>query len=173
MSNNFFYTYQFIKFVELYYFNIIFIFPEVFSSMAKKLIIEYEYDFDLYGIISTAKAYKLAWLINTQLDIHLVKDEDIHFSFLNEEKLVISNYLFETEHSNFRLLKNRSEENVIDKLGYLLPELNKFDYFIMKKGIINDYNNSELLDHLQKIREIQYIVTLDIDKIKSRENLIF
>ena len=142
--------------------------------MAKnKLIIDYEYDFDLYGIISTAKAYKLAWLINRQLNLHLVKEEDISFSFLNEEKLVISNYLFQTEHSNFRLLKNRSEENTPDKLGYLLPELNKFDYFIMKKGIINDYNDSELLNQLQTIEEIQYIVSLDIDKIKSRENLIF
>jgi len=138
-----------------------------------KLIIEYEYDFDLYGIISTAKAYKLAWLVNQQLDLHLIKEEDINFSFLNEEKLVISNYLYRTEHSNFRLLKNRSEENTPDKMGYLLPELNKFDYFIMKNGIINDYNNSELLSHLQKIKEIQYIVALDINKIKSRENLIF
>lgn len=142
--------------------------------MAKnKLIIEYEYDFDLYGIISTAKAYKLAWLINQQLDLHLIKEEDINFSFLNEEKLVISNYLYMTEHSNFRLLKNRSEENIPDKMSYLIPELNKFDYFIMKNGIINDYTNSELLSHLQKIKEIQYIVALDINKIKSRENLIF
>jgi hypothetical protein len=142
--------------------------------MAKnKLIIEYEYDFDLYGIISTVKAYKLAWLINKELDLHLVKEEDINFSFLNEEKLVISNYLYQTEHSSFRLLKNRSEENSSEKMGYLLPELNKFDYFIMKNGMIHEYNHSQLLSRLQRIKEIQYIVTLDIEKIKSRENLIF
>jgi hypothetical protein len=142
--------------------------------MAKnKLIINYAYDFDLYGIISTAKAYKLAWLINQRLDLHLIKENDINFSFLNEEKLVISNFLHQTENSEFRLLKNRSEENPADKMGYLLPELNKFDYFIMKKGMINNYNDSELMNLLQKIEEIQYLVSLDINKIKSRENLIF
>ena len=138
-----------------------------------KLVIEYDYDFDLYGIISLARAYKLAWLINQQLNLHLIKENDIHFSFLNEEKLVISNYLYQTEHSHFRLLKNKSEESSAEKMGYLIPELNKFDYFIMKNGVINDYDNSELLNQLQEIKEIQYIVSLDIKKIKSRENLIF
>jgi len=138
-----------------------------------KLVIEYDYDFDLYGIISLARAYKLAWLINQQLNLHLVKENDIHFSFLNEEKLVISNYLYQTEYSYIRLLKNKSEESATDKMGYLIPELNKFDYFIMKNGVINDYDNSELLNRLQEIKEIQYIVSLDIKKLKSRENLIF
>jgi hypothetical protein len=142
--------------------------------MAKnKLIIEYEYDFDLYGIISLTRAYKLAWLINQHLGVHLVKEDDIHFSFLNNEKLVISNYLFETEHAQFRLLKNKSEERTSDKMGFLIPELNKFDYLIMKNGIIGDYSDSELINKIQKIKEIQYIVSLDIEKLKSKENLIF
>ena len=38
-----------------------------------KLIIEYEYDFNLIGLISTAKGYKLAWELNQALGIHLVK----------------------------------------------------------------------------------------------------
>jgi len=142
--------------------------------MAKnKLIIEYEYEFDLYGIISLTKAYKLAWLINRHLGVHLIKENDIIFSFLNAEKLVISNYLFETEHAQFRLLKNKSEEKTSEKMGFLIPELNRFDYLIMKNGNIGDYSNSELVSKIQEIKEVQYIVSLDIEKLKSKENLIF
>jgi len=142
--------------------------------MAKnKLIIEYDYDFDLYGIISTTRDYKLAWLINHKLDLHLVKAEDIKISFLNDEELVISNYLYKTEYAQLRLLKNRSEEGSAEKMNYLLPELNKFDYFIMKKGNIYGDDESEWLNQMQQFKEIQFITRLDIKKLKSRENLIF
>ena len=41
-----------------------------------KLVIDYEYDFNLIGIISTAKGYKLAWELNQALGIHLVKQSE-------------------------------------------------------------------------------------------------
>ena len=142
--------------------------------MAKnKLIIEYEYDFSLFGINSISKDYRLAWLINKYLDLHLRKEEDIKISFLNDENLVISNYLYETEHAQLRMLKNKSEDRKSDKMSYLIPELNKFDYLIMKNGRIGDLSDQELLREIQKIGEVQYIVTLDINKLKSKENLIF
>lgn len=142
--------------------------------MAKnKLIIEYEYDFSLFGIISLAKDYRLAWLINKHIGMHLRKEEDIIMSFLNDENLVISNYLFETEHAHLRILKNKSEDRKTDKMSFLIPELNKFDYLIMKNGRISDLSDQELLREIQKIKEVQYIVALDIDKLKSKENLIF
>ena len=142
--------------------------------MAKnKLIIEYEYDFSLFGINSISKDYRLAWLMNKYLDLHLRKEEDIKISFLNDENLVISNYLYETEHAQLRMLKNKSEDRKSDKMSYLIPELNKFDYLIMKNGRIGDLSDQELLREVQKIKEVQYIVALDIDKLKSKENLIF
>jgi len=142
--------------------------------MAKnKLIIEYEYDFSLFGINSISKDYRLAWLINKYLDLHLRKEEDIKISFLNDENLVISNYLYETEHAQLRMLKNKSEDRKSDKMSYLIPELNKFDYLIMKNGRIGDLSDQELLREIQKIGEVQYIVALDINKLKSKENLIF
>lgn len=142
--------------------------------MAKnKLIIEYNYDFSLYGIISISKDYRLAWLINKNMDIHLRKENDIKISFLNDENLVISNYLYETEHAQLRMLKNKSEDRKSDKMSYLIPELNKFDFLIMKNGRIGDLSDQELLRDIQKIKEVQYIVALEIDKLKSKENLIF
>ena len=138
-----------------------------------KLVIEYKYDFDLYGIISASRDYKLAWLINQKLKLRLVKEEDIRIAFLNDEELVISNYLFATEHAQFRLLKNKSEERKFEALRYLIPELNRFDYLIMKSGNIADTGNEDWLTKIQQIKEIQYVTALDITKLKSRENLIF
>lgn len=138
-----------------------------------KLVIEYKYDFDLYGIISASRDYKLAWLINQKLGLRLVKEEDIRIAFLNDEELVISNYLFATEHAQFRLLKNKSEERKFEALRYLIPELNRFDYLIMKSGNIADTGKADWLTKIQQIKEIQYVTALDITKLKSRENLIF
>ena len=142
--------------------------------MAKnKLIIDYDYDFSLFGIISLSKDYRLAWLINKKLGMHLKKEEDIIISFLNNENLVISNYIYETEHAQLRMLKNKSEDRKSDKMSFLIPELNKFDYLIMKNGNIGDLDDQQFLREFQKINEVQYIVSLEIDKLKSKENLIF
>ena len=48
-----------------------------------KLVIEYEYDFDLLGLTSTARGYKLAWEINQALHVQLVKQPDLAVGFKN------------------------------------------------------------------------------------------
>jgi len=138
-----------------------------------KLIINYNFDFELFGIISTIKEYKLAWLINKHLGFHLVKEKDIAYEFINLDNLIVSNYLYETENVSLRLLKNKSENKNSEKIGYLIPELHKFDFLIMKNGAIDGIEDKDLLSRMQNIEEIQYITSLDINKLKSKENLIF
>ncbi len=142
--------------------------------MAKnRLIVDYQYDFEIYGIISPAKEYRLAWLLNNHLKIHLVKNEDIVHNFVNREDLRISNYIYETENMTFRLLKNKSENKTDDKLDFLIPELHKFDFFIMKNGLLDGKADSGFLSAIKQIPGIHYITGFDIEKIKSKENLIF
>jgi hypothetical protein len=43
----------------------------------------------------------------------------------------------------------------------------------MKKGAIGELKDADWFNRIQQIKEIQYIIALDIDKLKSRENLIF
>ena len=142
--------------------------------MAKtKLVINYEFDFELFGIISTEKEYKLAWLINNRLHIHLVKNEDIKLEFLKTDNLSISNYFFSTENAEFRLLKNKSENKNTGRMGYLLPELSKFDFLILKKGSLDGMFDKHFMNEIKHIKEIQYVTKLNIDNLKSKENLIF
>lgn len=138
-----------------------------------KLIVEYEYNFDLLGIISPAKGYKLAWLINETLKIKLKKEKDLALEFLNDKNIVISNYLFQTEHSIFRLIKNKSYDSGNEGQLYLLPELKDFDYLIMINGFEDTFNSVEVTDKLKQLNEIQYLQKINISDLKSKENLIF
>jgi len=135
-----------------------------------KLIISYEFDFELIGIISPLKEYKIAWLLNHCLKIHLIKMEDIELEFI-DGNLFISNFSYEAGNSTFRLLKNKNigENSIV----YLLPEMKEFDYLIMLEGQGDSFVIDEVMDQLKSKSEIQYITQVEISKLKSKENLIF
>lgn len=138
-----------------------------------RLDIAYEFDFILFGLITLAKEYKLAWLLNNHLGIHLIKQKDIQYDLIGSNPLIVSNYLYETENTQFRLVKNKSDSKNAGRMIHLLPELHKFDFFIMKKGTLDGKEDSGFLFRLRQIEEIQYATQFDIQKLKSRENLIF
>ena len=139
----------------------------------RKLEAEINYDFSLFGIISPLKEYKLAWLLNSQLDIHLDKVKDIEMDFLKSQNLIISNFLYETEHSSIRLLKNKSMDQFADNSAYLLPELNRFDYLIILSGFNSTFTTKGLKQKLLGIPQVQYVQSFPVDSLKSKENLIF
>ena len=47
-----------------------------------KLVVEYDFDFEIIGLITSLKGHKLAWMINNALKIELRKEEDINIDFL-------------------------------------------------------------------------------------------
>jgi hypothetical protein len=137
-----------------------------------KLIADFEYDFALWGIISSLKEYKLAWHINKSFGIRLVKDDDINLEFISKDDLIISNYTYLSEYSEFRLLKNKSIEGT-GKNAYILPELEKFDYLILIKGEDPFFEDGTFKKNIMDIPNIQYLQKFEPTSIKSRENLIF
>ena len=139
----------------------------------RKLEAEFEYDFSLFGVISALKEYKLAWLINRHLEVQLGKSMDIRIDFLKSQDLVISNYLYETENSSFRLLKNKSMEQFEDNSAFLLPELNRFDYLVIARGFEDTFSHTEIKKKLAAIPNIQYVQHFEVENLKSKENLIF
>ena len=46
-----------------------------------KLIASFDFDFSLLAIASQLKEYKLAWLINQELGVNLIKQPDEIFEF--------------------------------------------------------------------------------------------
>lgn len=71
----------------------------------KRLDIEFTLDFDLYGIISTAKPYKMAWEINRSFNVNLTKLEDYEVIHKSEAHNSYIHYGQTTELSLIKLLK--------------------------------------------------------------------
>lgn len=138
-----------------------------------KLNVSYEYDFDLIGISTTVREYKLAWAINNLLGIRLVKDKDLEIAFKNDTFVIISNFIYETENSVFRLLKNRSFEQGVGSQGFLVPELKDFDYIALISGYEDTLSLEELVQKMKTLTEIDYLQRINIEQLKSKENLIF
>ena len=85
----------------------------------------YEIDYDLFGIVSNIKEYKLAWILNKIFSIDLIKFDDLIITKHNQKIFQISNYFYKTDEFITRLLKNKlinkgsynNEKFLINKLS--------------------------------------------------------
>lgn len=138
-----------------------------------RLVANFSFDFSLLAAVSQLKEYKLAWLINRTLRLELAKCDDVTFEFLGKGNLSISNFLFQTEHSSLRLLKNRSYTEGALGHSFLIPELKKFDYLIMIQGFEDSFTLSQIMERLREMEGLQFLKQIDVQSLKSKENLIF
>ena len=84
----------------------------------KRLEIEYSYDFDLIGVISSAKGYKLAWDINSQLSARLVKQPDLVVQFKNNAEASFSYFSYERASSYYKLDKKSMTASPLPSLVF-------------------------------------------------------
>ncbi|WP_026950183.1 IPExxxVDY family protein [Algoriphagus mannitolivorans] len=136
-----------------------------------KLFIEPAFDFELLGLVSPVKDYKMAWAINQTLGLNLVRSEEIFIEFLSSPSLEISQYFLSLPHGFVQLLKNKSL-NSSQQLAYLIPELRNMDYFLLVQDETEEIDISEFASQLAKNPLIQSAVRLDVSKLKSKENLL-
>ena len=147
-----------------------------------KLEIEYDFDFEVIGIVSSLSGYQLAWSINNSLKIDLSKEKDIELNFTSK-KVIISNYIFEEENNYIRLIKNKSAEETlvnnelslfnVGQSEYFLPELKRYDFIVQIEGIINTKEAYEIVGVLNALGKIELANLIDLDDIKEKDNLIF
>ena len=136
-----------------------------------KLFVEPTFDFDLLGLVSPVKDYKMAWLINRDLNLALVKSEDVKIEFVSSPRLEISQYFLSLPHGYIQLLKNKAL-NTTQQLAYLIPELRNLDYFLLVQDQTQQTSIATFVDHLTRNPFIQSVVRLDISKLKSKDNLL-
>ncbi len=136
----------------------------------KRLDIEYTFDFELYGIISTVKAYKLAWELNHALGSKLVKVED--YEVQHKKKVV--NYLHYAqigEVNSLKLFKNKSNEENGGR-DFLVPEHPHFDFILLAHGeAFTDSNRLQEL--LRNIPSIELVAFIPLAALKTKEYFIF
>lgn len=136
-----------------------------------KLQIEHTYDFELLGLVSPVKDYKMAWLINRDLHLNLVRSEDLEIEFLSLPGLKISQFFLSLPHGFVQLLKNKAL-NSTHQVSYLIPELKSMDYFLLVQDQTFQLSINTFAHQLAQNPFIQNVMRLDISKLKSKENLL-
>lgn len=136
-----------------------------------KLVIEYEFDFDAFGITSSSKGYKLAWEINDRLGIHLVRQPDLIVGFKNQEEKSFSHYSFETPVNRLKLLRNKPHEGDQGKY-FLIPEFPHYDFIILAR-LTELGSNVSMTDVLKNIPAVELVAPVALDTLKSKSNFVF
>ncbi len=137
------------------------------------LDVEYECDFDLFGVVSSSREHTLAWQLNQALRLRLIKQQDLIYDLLHQGRLVISNYLHATEHLTLRLLRNRSIDPSVLKKPFLAPDVKEYDYLIQVNNGSGQLAAEALLAHLMTLSVVQYACQFDPNSLKFKENLLF
>lgn len=132
---------------------------------------EYEYDFELFGISTHEKDYRLCWAINNSLNISLERtSEDVELIFPHQEKKNGRFPVFKFEQNEgldvYYLVGNKWENS------QLIEEQKHVDFFLMIQS--NHETQNKII--LTKLKEIPFVLSayaINVKELKSKENLIF
>ena len=138
-----------------------------------RLDLDYEYDFELYGLVSSSKEYALAWALNKNFNFRLIKQKDLCFDFISKGRLVISNYLHRTEHYTVRLFRNKSVDLSTLKKPFLVPDIKEYDYVVQISGAFDRFCQQELMHKFNLVPLVQYVKKFDPNTLQFKDNLIF
>ncbi|WP_114781368.1 IPExxxVDY family protein [Botryobacter ruber] len=138
-----------------------------------RLDTEYDYGFELYGVATATKEYKLAWLLNKLLKFRLVKQTDLCYQLQGHVRFLISNYQYHTEHSVVRLFRNKALDSNPARGTFLLPDIKEFDYIVQVAGALKDFCSQELVDKLHLNPVVQHVKKIDPLTLYNKDNLIF
>lgn len=143
----------------------------------KKLLIENDYEFFLFGISCSEKSYRLCFALNNKLNATFSKSKDMEVwgstpsgqekKTTAQSKFPVFAFRNEEMFTDYRIIVNKSENR------FLIPEFKQADYLLMVQG---GMPQSEKNNILKKVKEISFVQTaFDIDpkKIKAKENFVF
>lgn len=136
----------------------------------KRLEIEYTYDFELLGIISSAKGYKLAWDINNLLSMRLIKQPDLSIEYKNNVTGTYGYFAHESEVNVLKLFRNKPHDS--DLKNVLIPEFPHYDYILFSKGD-EQMESNRLRELLRNIPSIELVAFIPLDALKTKETFIF
>lgn len=136
-----------------------------------KLEIEYSYDFELVGVRTSLKGYKLAWELNKILNTRLVKQQDLVLHFKNGLVGNYDHYSYRTPLNNVNLFKNRPLESE-NPAPPLVPEYPHLDFVIMTQSE-EKLSGNRLQEYLRGISSVELVTLIPLTALKSKENFIF
>jgi hypothetical protein len=156
-----------------------------------KLILEdifEEVSCTLIAIHCTLEDYRLAYLLNKNLEISLVrKPSDIDYScdkskysiyeWEDCKQLITWNLVSnickteESQEVNYESLFNMQEQ--ITKTYYLIPENKRVNYFLKIDNEFNIGEERKLMNNILSISQIATAYSINANQLKSKDHLIF
>lgn len=135
----------------------------------KVLKFEVDIDFVLIAVTSQLKDYRVCYHINKETGLNFSKTDDLRLDKPQPAAPVFfSKYEYQqTEAALYFFIANKGTE------GYLIPEMNKTDYWVLIKKYITDNELDSMVSAINRIAGVLSAVKVDPKKIKSRENLLF
>lgn len=152
---------------------------------------EMEDPFSLVAIHCSEEDYKLAYLLNQYLRTQFRRNKK-EVDFSSEGQIItfpLYNYEDIKNYNHFYLVANKCKvieaslqssgglfaETVSDKATthYLIPELKNVDYFLKINADLGNFPIEALVSETNKIKQVISAYTIETDKIKSKNNLIF
>lgn len=147
-------------------------------------------DYELIAIHSSLEDYRLAYFLNKNLRLLLEKyPNDIEVTQRGAEGS-FSRFIYEDLENDvvWNLIHNKSvvvttqqnESSLFGETGidvvtgvYLLPEFKKVDYILKVENTSSFFNTKEVVESLLKVNHITTAYTINHNKLKSKNNLIF
>ncbi|HEY9115037.1 MAG TPA: IPExxxVDY family protein [Bacteroidales bacterium] len=135
--------------------------------MAKKLSVKVDYfeDYQLLGLVSNLKDYRLTYFINTLLELDLKKFDDLKPD--PENNIAYSWYCHwrKGEPVSYYLIGNHHAN------GKLIPAQKNLDYFFIIKNS-SELKTNEIVGKLRVIDNITAVFQLDMEKIKDMNMIL-
>lgn len=154
--------------------------------MSKVVVLNYEndHDYNLLGLHTSLEDYRLAFFLNSSLNIQLKRYRDdldfdanpAHFPLYTFDCKKTFTYWSLISNKYNYISKNLSADNLFNEqfqTSVLIPEKNKVDYFLKIEA---DLDMPKLETIQSKINNIKNIVTsysINPKTLKSRDFLIF
>ena len=162
---------------------------KLFSDDEEKKAYE-KIDYQLIAIHSTLEDYRLAYYINQNLPINLEKG-NCNIQISNKKgETQFTRFVFEdSKDIAWNLVQNQNDafvpsqqsnqglfaesSNKFSTKIYLIPEFKKVDFFFKIGNGEVKIDVSKITNCIKKIDRVSAVYTVEVEKIKSKNNLIF
>lgn len=155
-----------------------------------KLLVDDFYDasYALLAVHCRLEDYRLAYLLNKSLSLNLKRQRhDLDYKYF-AAAYPIYEWFDEELFTTWHLVANvcKKEEDSLQSSGslfstnekvvktyYLLPELKNVDFLIKISNDDRYLDEKMMLEKIQTIPQVIATYTIDVDQLKSKDNLIF
>jgi hypothetical protein len=150
-----------------------------------------EIDYHLIAIHTSLEDYRLAYFINQKISLNLSRNKNEIQINIKEGETKFSRYVYDDKKNGifWNLIHNKNEviqqkndnsQNLFSNIKmdistkvYLLPEFKKVDYFLKIENLEDTIDLKHIQTLLNTIENISTVYSVEINKIKSKNNLIF